>query len=104
MKFEPLEDRVLVKRIDAEKMYHGILHLPESTVGKPQLGEVIAVGPGKNEGGAVYGCAVKPGDRILFGKYSGTDIRLDEIEYIIMREGDILGLVHDVSTNKESEA
>ena len=94
MKFQPLEDRILVRRIDAEHMYHGLIHLPEKAQDKPQMANVIAVGSGKyDEHGNLVPLSVVPGDQILFGKYSGTDIKLDDIEYTIMRVGDVLGIV-----------
>jgi len=92
MKFEPLEDRVLIRRVEAEKMYAGILYLPDQHVGKPQLGEVVAVGDGKPVGDSVFATKVRPGDKVMFGKYSGTDIKLNGEELIIMRESDILGI------------
>lgn len=92
MKFKPLEDRITIRRREAEKMYKGLIHLPEQHTGKPQLGEVISVGEGKQEGGSVYAMTVKPGDLVLFGKYAGTDIKLNGEDLIVMRESDILGI------------
>lgn len=93
--FAPLEDRVLVRRIAADTMYKGIIFIPDSRQEKPQIGEIVAVGPGKYEGADCITPAVKPGDRIMFGKYSGTEIKLNGEDLTIMREGDILGIVSE---------
>ena len=91
---KPLQDRVLVKRLEAEEKTASGLYIPDSAKEKPQEGEVVAVGPGKVlEGGNKVELTVKPGDKILFSKYAGTDIKLDGEEYLIMREDDILGIV-----------
>ena len=95
MKIRPLYDRIVVKRIEdsTEKTASG-LFIPDSTKEKPQEGEVIAVGAGKrNEDGKLIPLDVKAGDRILFGKYSGSDIKLDGNEYLIMREDEVLGVL-----------
>jgi chaperonin GroES len=95
MKIRPLQDRVLVKRVEeeAEKTKGGII-IPDTAKEKPQQGKVIAVGKGKlNDNGKVVPLDVKVGDRILFGKYSGSEIKLDGEEHLIMREEDILGVV-----------
>jgi chaperonin GroES len=95
MKIRPLHDRVLVKRIDPEETTSaGGIIIPDTAKEKPQEGEVVAVGPGKMvEGGNVQPMNVKAGDRILFGKYSGTDVKIDDEDYLIMREDDILGVL-----------
>ena len=94
MKIRPLHDRVLVKRIEAgDKTSPGGIIIPDTAKEKPQEGEVIAVGPGKKVEGTVQAMDVKAGDRILFGKYAGTDVKIDEEDYIIMREDDILGVL-----------
>ena len=95
MKIRPLHDRVLVKRVNPEeKTSTGGIIIPDTAKEKPQEGEVVAVGPGKMlEDGKVQPMNVKAGDRILFGKYSGTDVKLDDEEYLIMREDDILGVL-----------
>ena len=101
MKIRPLYDRIVVKRIEdsTEKTASG-LFIPDSTKEKPQEGEVIAVGAGKrNEDGKLIPLDVKAGDRILFGKYSGSDIKLDGNEYLIMREDEVLGVL-DGGANK----
>jgi chaperonin GroES len=95
MKIRPLHDRVLVKRIDpTDTKSPGGIIIPDTAKEKPQEGKVIAVGPGKrSDDGKVQPLNVKAGDRILFGKYSGTDVNIDEEEYLIMREDDILGVL-----------
>ncbi len=97
MEIRPLHDRVVVKRIEEGESMQGGLYIPDSAKEKPQQGEVIAVGNGKKtDEGKVIPTDVKVGDRILFGKYSGSDIKLDGNEYMIMREDEILGVI---STN-----
>ena len=94
MKLRPLHDRVIVKRIDEEEKTSGGIIIPDTAKEKPQQGKVIAVGKGKIlENGKVMPLTVKKGDRILFGKYSGTDIKIDGEEHLIMREDDILAIV-----------
>jgi len=94
MKFRPLHDRVVVTRIDAEDKSAGGIIIPDTAKEKPQEGKVIAVGKGKpNEDGKVTPLDVKAGDRILFGKYSGTEIKLNGEEHLILREEDILGII-----------
>jgi len=94
MKIRPLHDRVLVKRLEAKETMRGGIIIPDTAKEKPQEGEVVAVGKGKVlEDGKVLSMNVKAGDRILFGKYAGTDVKLDDEEYIIMREDDILGVM-----------
>ena len=93
MKIRPLYDRIVVKRIEEQETIRGGIIIPDSAKEKPQEGEVIAVGNGKRlEDGKVVPLDVKVGDRILFGKYTGNEIRLDGEEYIIMREEDVLGI------------
>ena len=95
MKIRPLHDRVIVKRLEPkEQTSSGGIIIPDTAKEKPQEGEVVAVGPGKSlEDGKVQPMNVKAGDKILFGKYAGTDVKIDEEEYIIMREDDILGVL-----------
>ena len=94
MKIRPLYDRLVVKRIEEEQQMHGGLYIPDSAKEKPQEGEVVAVGKGKRlEDGKVVPLDVQAGDRILFGKYSGSDIKLDGEEYLIMREDEVLGIL-----------
>jgi chaperonin GroES len=92
-KIRPLHDRVIVKRIEEEEKTKGGIIIPDTAKEKPQEGRVVAVGPGKNEDGKVIPLGVKAGDKILFGKYSGTEIKLDGEEHLIMREDDILGVI-----------
>jgi chaperonin GroES len=90
----PLQDRVLVKRIEADEKTAGGIIIPDTAKEKPQEGEVVAVGPGKRlDSGSVQEMGVKAGDRILFSKYGGTEVKIDGQEYLIMREDDILGVV-----------
>ena len=94
MKFTPLHDRVLVRRIEAEEKTAGGIIIPDTAKEKPMEGEVIAVGPGaRNEAGALVELDVKSGDRVLFGKWSGTEVKLDGEELLIMKEGDIMGII-----------
>jgi len=94
MKFRPLHDRVLIKRIEEQETVRGGIIIPDTAKEKPQEGEVMAAGTGKRlENGTVIPLEVKEGDRVLFGKYSGTEIKLDGQEFLILREDEILGLV-----------
>jgi chaperonin GroES len=94
MKIRPLHDRVLVKRIEPKEVVRGSIIIPDTAKEKPQEGEVIAVGNGKLlDNGKIAPMNVKAGDRILFGKYSGSEVKIDDQEYLIMREDDILGVL-----------
>jgi chaperonin GroES len=93
MSVRPLHDRIIVKRVEEESKSKGGIIIPDTAKEKPQEGRVVAVGPGRNEDGKVIKLDVKAGDRILFGKYSGTEIKLDGEEHIIMREEDVLGVI-----------
>jgi chaperonin GroES len=93
IRIRPLHDRIIVKRIEGEEKTKGGLIIPDTAKEKPQEGKVIAVGPGKQENGKVIALDVKPGDKILFGKYSGTEIKLDGEEHLILREDDVLGVI-----------
>jgi chaperonin GroES len=94
MTFRPLHDRVLIKRIEEKDTVKGGIIIPDSAKEKPQEGEVISVGPGKTlENGSVVPLEVKEGDRILFGKYSGTEIKLQDQDYLILREDEIVGIL-----------
>ena len=96
MAFRPLGDRVLVKRVEEEAKTKGGIIIPDTAKEKPQEGEVIAVGPGaRDESGKIQPLDVKAGDRILFGKWSGTEIKLDGEEHIILREDDVLAVTND---------
>ena len=94
MKVRPLYDRIVVKRLESQEQMQGGLYIPDTAKEKPQEGEVVAVGKGKRlEDGKVVPLDVQVGDRILFGKYSGSDIKLDGDEYLIMREDEVLGVL-----------
>jgi chaperonin GroES len=93
MKFRPLHDRVLVRRIEAEEKTAGGIIIPDTAKEKPQEGEVVAAGPGTREDGAFVALDVKAGDRILFGKWSGTEVKVDGEDLLIMKESDILGII-----------
>ncbi len=94
MKFRPLHDRVVIKRIEAEEKTTGGIIIPDTAKEKPQEGEVIAVGPGgRDESGKLIPIDVKVGDRVLFGKWSGTEVKLDGVEYLIMKESDLMGVL-----------
>ena len=101
MKFRPLHDRVVVRRIDAEEKTKGGIIIPDTAKEKPQEGEVIAVGPGsRDEGGKVVALDVRAGDRVLFGKWSGTEVRIDGEDLLIMKESDIMGIVEGTALKK----
>jgi chaperonin GroES len=93
MKIRPLADRVVVKPLEEMEMKKGSIIIPDTAKERPMQGEVIEVGPGKNEDGKVIAMEVKKGDRVLYGKYSGTEVTIDDIEYLIMRESDILAVI-----------
>jgi len=94
MKIRPLQDRIIVKRIEEEEKTKGGIIIPDTAKEKPMEGEVIAVGSGKVlENGTKQSPEVKKGDRVLFGKYSGTEVKIDGVEHLIMREDDILGVI-----------
>ena len=94
MKFRPLHDRVAVRRVTAEEKSSGGIIIPDTVKEKPMEGEVIAAGPGaRNEQGVIQALEVKAGDRILFGKWSGTEVKIDGEELLIMKESDIMGIV-----------
>jgi chaperonin GroES len=98
MKFRPLHDRVVVERITAEEKTAGGIIIPDTVKEKPQQGKVIAVGPGaRDESGKLVPVDVKAGDRVLFGKWSGTEVKIDGTEYLIMKESDIMGVLTDAS-------
>ena len=94
MKLKPLNDRVLVKRLESEEKTAGGLYIPDTAKEKPAKGEVVAVGPGKiAENGSRVAMAVKKGDEVLFNKYAGTEIKLDGVDHLVMREEDILAII-----------
>jgi chaperonin GroES len=105
MKFRPLHDRVVIKRIEAEAKTAGGIIIPDTAKEKPQQGEVIAVGPGgRDESGKLVPIDVKAGDRILFGKWSGTEVKIDGTEYLIMKESDIMGVVVETASARKKAA
>ncbi len=94
MKLKPLNDRVLVKRLESEEKTAGGLYIPDTAKEKPSKGEVVAVGPGKTvDDGKLVAMTVKAGDQVLFNKYAGTEIKLDGVEHLVMREDDILAII-----------
>ncbi len=94
MQVKPLNDRVLIKRLEAKEQVRGGIIIPDSAKEKPMEGEVIAVGPGKlDDDGKRVAMSVKPGQKVLVGKYAGTEIKIDDVEHIIVREDEVLGIV-----------
>ena len=105
MHFRPLHDRVVVRRIESEEKTSGGIIIPDTAKEKPQEGEVIAVGPGaRGEDGKLHPLDVKAGDRVLFGKWSGTEVKLDGEELIIMKESDIMGIIEGKSSKAKKVA
>lgn len=103
MHFRPLHDRVVVRRLDAEAKTAGGIIIPDTAKEKPQEGEIVAAGPGaRNEKGELVPLDVKAGDRVLFGKWSGTEVKIDGEELLIMKESDILGIVEHAGTLKKA--
>jgi chaperonin GroES len=104
-KFRPLHDRVVVRRLNAEEKTIGGIIIPDTAKEKPMEGEIVAAGPGaRNEGGALVPLEVKAGDRVLFGKWSGTEVKIDGEELLIMKESDILGIVETTAVPKKKAA
>ena len=105
MKFRPLHDRVVVRRVDAEEKTKGGIIIPDTAKEKPQEGEIVAAGPGaRDESGKLVPLDVRAGDRILFGKWSGTEVKIDGEDLIIMKESDVMGVVEGVVTLKRKAA
>jgi chaperonin GroES len=103
MKFRPLHDRVLVRRIDAEEKTAGGIIIPDTAKEKPQQGQVVAVGPGaRNEAGQLVAPDVQVGDTVLFGKWSGTEVKIDGEDLLIMKESDIMGVVEQTVAHKKA--
>jgi chaperonin GroES len=103
MKFRPLHDRVVVRRVEQESKTAGGIIIPDTAKEKPQEGEVIAVGPGaRDESGKVQPLDVKAGDRVLFGKWSGTEVKIDGVDYLIMKESDLLGVLEGASASAKA--
>jgi chaperonin GroES len=103
MKFRPLHDRVVVRRIEAEEKSAGGIIIPDTAKEKPSQGEVIAVGPGgRDESGKLIPIDIKEGDRVLFGKWSGTEVKIDGEELLIMKESDIMGIIDEPISKKKA--
>ena len=103
MKFRPLHDRVVVTRIDADNKTAGGIIIPDTAKEKPTEGEVIAVGPGgRDESGKLIPIDLKKGDRVLFGKWSGTEVKIDGVEYLLMKESDIMGVIEQTVAGKKA--
>jgi chaperonin GroES len=103
MKFRPLHDRVVLKRIEAEAKTSGGIIIPDTAKEKPQQGEVVAVGPGgRDEAGKLIPIDLKAGDRVLFGKWSGTEVKIDGVEYLIMKESDVMGVLTETEARKKA--
>jgi chaperonin GroES len=103
MKFRPLHDRVVLKGIEAEEKTSGGIIIPDTAKEKPQQGEVVAVGPGgRDEAGKLIPIDLKAGDRVLFGKWSGTEVKIDGVEYLIMKESDVMGVLMETQARKKA--
>jgi chaperonin GroES len=101
MRFRPLHDRVVVRRLEGEEKTKGGIIIPDTAKEKPQEGEVVAVGPGaRDESGNVVPIDLKPGDRVLFGKWSGTEVKIDDEELLIMKETDVLGVLEGTQADQ----
>ena len=105
MKFRPLHDRVVIRRIEGEETTKGGIIIPDTAKEKPQEGEVIAVGPGGlDESGKLVPLDIKAGDRVLFGKWSGTEVKIDGEELLIMKESDVMGVIEGARATKKKAA
>jgi len=105
MKFRPLHDRVVVRRIEADEKTKGGIIIPDTAKEKPQEGEVVAVGPGaRDENGKLTALDVRAGDRVLFGKWSGTEVRIDGEDLLIMKESDIMGVIEGAAATTRKAA
>jgi chaperonin GroES len=103
LKFRPLHDRVVVKRIEAEEKSKGGIIIPDTAKEKPQEGEIVAVGPGgRDENGKLIPIDVHPGDRVLFGKWSGIEVKIDGVDYLIMKESDVMGVLEGTAAKKKA--
>ena len=103
MGFRPLHDRVVIRRVEAEEKSAGGIIIPDTAKEKPQTGEIVAVGPGgRDESGKLIPIDVATGDRVLFGKYSGTEVKIDDVEYLIMKESDIMGVLVEAKAHKKA--
>ena len=105
MKFRPLHDRVLVRRLEGEEKTAGGIIIPDTAKEKPMEGEVVAVGPGaRSEDGKLHPLDVKVGDRILFGKWSGTEVKIEGTEYLILKESDVMGVIEGAASGSRKKA
>jgi chaperonin GroES len=103
MKFRPLHDRVVIERIDAEAKTPGGIIIPDTAKEKPQQGRVLSVGPGgRDESGKLIPIDLKVGDRVLFGKWSGTEVKIDDVEYLIMNESDVMGVLLETAAQRRA--
>ena len=103
MKFRPLHDRVVVERIDPEAKTAGGIIIPDTAMEKPQQGRVVGVGPGgRDESGKLIPIDLRVGNRVLFGKWSGTEVKIDGVEYLIMKESDIMGVLTEAEASKKA--
>ena len=103
MHFRPLHDRVVVRRIEADQKTQGGIIIPDTAQEKPQEGEVVSVGPGaRNERGDLIPMELKTGDRVLFGKWSGTEVKIDGVDFLIMKESDVMGVLETTTTLKKA--
>jgi chaperonin GroES len=103
MKFRPLHDRIVVERLDAEAKSAGGIIIPDTAKEKPSQGKVVAVGPGgRDEAGKLIPIDLKAGDRVLFGKWSGTEVKIDSVDYLIMKESDIMGVIDEPAAKKKA--
>jgi chaperonin GroES len=103
MKFRPLHDRIVVERLDAEAKSAGGIIIPDTAREKPSQGRVVAVGPGgRDEAGKLIPIDLKAGDRVLFGKWSGTEVKIDSVDYLIMKESDIMGVIDEPAAKKKA--
>ena len=103
MKFRPLHDRVVVRRVDSETKTAGGIIIPDTAAEKPQQGEIVAAGPGaRDETGKIVALDVKKGDKVLFGKWSGTEVKIDGQEYLIMKESDVMGIVEVTAAGRKA--
>jgi chaperonin GroES len=103
MKFRPLHDRIVIKRIEAEAKSAGGIIIPDTVKEKPSQGEVVAVGPGgRDESGKLIPIDLRAGDRVLFGKWSGTEVKIDDHDYLIMKESDIMGVLVETEARKKA--
>jgi chaperonin GroES len=103
MKFRPLHDRIVIRRIEAEAKSVGGIIIPDTVKEKPSQGEVVAIGPGgRDESGKLIPIDLKAGDRVLFGKWSGTEVKIDDHDYLIMKESDIMGVLVETEARKKA--